>query len=173
MGTFNMTQLAARHMRTRKYGRIVNFVSRAGLHGTVGAGPYGAGKGGIYGFTNVVFRELAPLGILVNAVNPAATRTRMVMDAVERAKQQGLDPAQAERMLSVVQEPERLAVVVAGLCAEACTVTGQYFFVQHDSIGLFSPISAGKTLIRPGGWTPQEFVDALPGLDIPPPVSIY
>jgi 3-oxoacyl-[acyl-carrier protein] reductase len=78
VGTFNCIRAAAPGMRARGDGRIVNLVSRAGLVGMVGNAAYGAGKGGVFGLTNVVSRELAAFGITVNAVNPSATDTRMV-----------------------------------------------------------------------------------------------
>src|SRR5262245_57124815 len=88
-GTFNTIRCAAPHMRTRGWGRIVNLVSRAGLVGIPGTAAYAAGKGAVFALTNVAARDLAPSGITVNAVNPGSTGTRMVLDAVERAKAQG------------------------------------------------------------------------------------
>src|SRR5262245_50356009 len=88
-GTFNTIRCVAPHMRTRRWGRIVNLVSRAGLVGIPGTAAYAAGKGAVFALTNVAARDLAPSGITVNAVNPGSTGTRMVLDAVERAKAQG------------------------------------------------------------------------------------
>src|SRR5262245_29355617 len=88
-GTFNAIRCATPHMRARGWGRIVNLVSRAGLVGIPGTAAYAAGKGAIFALTNVAARDLAPSGITVNAVNPGSTGTRMVLDAVERAKAQG------------------------------------------------------------------------------------
>ena len=58
-GTFYCTRHASVHMKEQGYGRILNVVSRAGLVGASGAAAYGAGKGGIYGFTNVAARDVA------------------------------------------------------------------------------------------------------------------
>ena len=58
-GTFYCTRHASVHMKEQGYGRILNVVSRAGLVGASGTAAYGAGKGGIYGFTNVAARDLA------------------------------------------------------------------------------------------------------------------
>src|SRR5207237_8788551 len=46
-GTFFCTQAAARHMARRKYGRIVNLSSVAGLIGPIDLAAYGAAKAGI------------------------------------------------------------------------------------------------------------------------------
>src|SRR5262245_45257164 len=89
LGTFNCIRCAAPHLRARGGGRIVNLVSRAGLVGVPGTAAYAAGKGAVFALTNVAARDLKPFGITVNAVNPGSTGTRMVLDAVERAKAQG------------------------------------------------------------------------------------
>src|SRR5690606_1934672 len=88
-GTFFCTRHAIPHMMEKRRGRIVNLVSRAGLIGVPANAAYGAGKGGVFGFTNVVARDLAPYGITVNAVNPSSTEARMVLPAVETFRQQG------------------------------------------------------------------------------------
>ena len=107
-GTFHCTRRAVGGMRERGWGRVVNIVSRAGLLGSAGASAYAAGKAGIYGLTNSASRDLGRYGITVNNVNPAATHTRMIDDAVERARARGLDTSSAERMLAVAQAPERV-----------------------------------------------------------------
>jgi NAD(P)-dependent dehydrogenase (short-subunit alcohol dehydrogenase family) len=62
-------------MCERRYGRIVNTSSAAGLFGNFGQANYGAAKAGIAGLTKVLALEGAPHGIAVNAITPiAATR---------------------------------------------------------------------------------------------------
>jgi len=75
-GTFNGIRCAAPYMQRRRWGRIVNLVSRAGLIGIPGSAGYAAGKSAVFALTNVAARDLAPFGIAVNAVNPASTETR-------------------------------------------------------------------------------------------------
>src|SRR5690606_27987893 len=117
-GSFHCARRIAPHMMERGYGRIVNFVSRSALIGNVGRSAYGAAKGGVYGLSNVIARDLAPHGILVNAVSPAATRTRLVTESLERGLAQGMDPAHAKAVLGLAQEPENVAAVVAFLCSD-------------------------------------------------------
>lgn len=172
-GTFNCIRRAVPHMMERKYGRIVNFVSRGGLVGSEGVSAYGAGKGAIFGFTNVIARELQPHNILVNGVNPAATRTRMVTGTVEKAKELGLDVGRAERMLAVVQEPEEVAPVAAFLCAEELEFAGQYFFAQAGLVSLLEPIQFPKKLYKSGRWTAAELLEASRELKIAPLAKVY
>ena len=66
-------RLAGPHMRARGWGRIINISSLAGQQGTaVNGAHYAASKAGILALTKVVARELAPDGVTVNAVAPAA-----------------------------------------------------------------------------------------------------
>ena len=76
-GPFNCIRHAAPVMMRQRHGRIVNMVSRGGLLGSAGHAPYGAGKAGQWGLANCLSKELAPYGITINCVSPAATRTRM------------------------------------------------------------------------------------------------
>ncbi len=73
-GTYNCIRAICDHMRERKYGRIVNVTSAAGLEGTIGQINYSAAKAGILGITKSAARELGRknYGITVNAISPAA-----------------------------------------------------------------------------------------------------
>ena len=173
-GTYYCTRHACEGMRERGWGRVVNIVSRAGLIGSAGTAAYATGKGGIYGFTNAVSRDLAPFGITVNAVNPAATRTRMVEEAAERAATRGLGDSYSRRILAAAQDPESVAAAVAALCSdEAANVSGQTLFVQGESVGLFDPLRVGRELRIDGGWTPEALAEALANLDLPPLGELY
>lgn len=162
-GTFFCTRHAVTHMMEKRWGRIVNLVSRAGLVGIPGNVAYGAGKGGVFGFTNVICRDLAPYGITVNAVNPSSTETRQVTTAVERFRAEGGDAAvRAENLMKAVQRPEEVAVLIASLCSEeAGAINGQVFFVAKSEIGVFAPMHVGQRTSKPGSWSVGELVDAL------------
>jgi NAD(P)-dependent dehydrogenase (short-subunit alcohol dehydrogenase family) len=145
-GTFNGIRCAAPHMRQRRWGRIVNLVSRAGLVGMPGAAAYAAGKGAVFALTNVAARDLAPFGITVNAVNPASTETRMVTGAVERGRAAGGEAAErAEKLLATLQKPEDVARLIAALCLDdAAAITGRVFLVARDRVGLFRPLDVDQ-----------------------------
>lgn len=173
-GTFNCTRQAVPGMIEQGRGRVVNLVSRAGLLGSAGAAAYAAGKGGIYAFTNAVARDLEPLGVTVNNVNPAATHTRMVDGALERAIEQGADPASAERMLALAQQPEQIAAVIAFLCTDqAGGISGQTFFVQGNAVGLFAPLAVTQTLLSDEDWTPESLAEAAQRLQLHPLGQLY
>jgi NAD(P)-dependent dehydrogenase (short-subunit alcohol dehydrogenase family) len=162
-GTFFCTRHAITHMMAKRWGRIVNLVSRAGLVGVPANAAYGAGKGGVFGFTNVIARDLADFGITVNGVNPSSTETRMVLTAVETFRRQGGDAAiRADNLMKVAQKPEDVAVLIASLCSEeASGINGQIFFVAKGEIGLFQPITIGERTQREGSWNVDELIDSL------------
>jgi 3-oxoacyl-[acyl-carrier protein] reductase len=165
-GTFNTIRCVAPHMRARGWGRIVNLVSRAGLVGIPGTAAYAAGKGAIFGLTNVAARDLVSSGVTVNAVNPGSTGTRMVLDAVERAQGQGGSEAvaRAARMQAVLQAPEDVAALIAALCTEeAGHLTGQVFFVGRGEVGLFRPLAVDQTTSVPGGSSVEALLTVVGG----------
>ena len=70
------TQAAAASMIARRQGAIINIVSIAGHNGGgPGAGAYAAAKAGLTAFTKSSAKELAPLGVRVNAVSPGVIAT--------------------------------------------------------------------------------------------------
>jgi 3-oxoacyl-[acyl-carrier protein] reductase len=75
-GAFLCTRAVVPHMKERRYGRIVNIVSRAWL-GNPGQSNYSASKGGLVSLTRTLALELARDGIAVNAVAPGLIDTPM------------------------------------------------------------------------------------------------
>lgn len=80
-GTFYCTQAAAREMAKRRYGRIVNLSSIAGLIGPIDLAAYGASKAGIVGLTRAAALDLADYGITVNAIAPGPIETELMLGA--------------------------------------------------------------------------------------------
>jgi 3-oxoacyl-[acyl-carrier protein] reductase len=78
-GTFYCTQVAAREMAKRKYGRILNISSVAGLIGPIDLAAYGAAKAGIVGLTRAAALDLADFGITVNAIAPGPIETELML----------------------------------------------------------------------------------------------
>ncbi|MDX9821123.1 MAG: SDR family oxidoreductase [Syntrophales bacterium] len=74
-GTYLCSRKAARLMRERKCGKIVNISSIAGRRASPGMGVYGIAKAGIEMLTKIMAMELAAANIQVNAVAPGLVRT--------------------------------------------------------------------------------------------------
>lgn len=84
MGAVHTSQAVLPGMLERGAGRIVNVSSIAGLRGAPYATAYVAAKHALVGLTRALAEELAPKGIMVNAVCPGYTDTDLVSDAVRR-----------------------------------------------------------------------------------------
>jgi len=76
-GAFLCTSAVANHMRERKYGKIINVISTAGIYGTVGQINYASAKAGLIGFTKSASRELGRYGINVNCIEIGVIETEM------------------------------------------------------------------------------------------------
>jgi NAD(P)-dependent dehydrogenase (short-subunit alcohol dehydrogenase family) len=74
-GMVNVTKAALPVMRERRSGRIIQISSIGGRHGTPGVGAYQTAKWGLEGFSEVLAKELAPLGIKVTIIEPGGFRT--------------------------------------------------------------------------------------------------
>jgi NAD(P)-dependent dehydrogenase (short-subunit alcohol dehydrogenase family) len=74
-GTIIVTKAALPYFRERKAGHFVQFSSMGGRIGPPGRGPYSAAKWGVEGFSEVLSREVAPLGIKVTIIEPGGFRT--------------------------------------------------------------------------------------------------
>lgn len=72
---FYCNRAAARHMKDKGQGRIVNIASVAGKEGNPNASAYSASKAAVIGLTKSLGKELATWGVTVNAVAPAAVET--------------------------------------------------------------------------------------------------
>ncbi|MEZ0167780.1 SDR family NAD(P)-dependent oxidoreductase [Microvirga sp. TS319] len=80
IGSFVVSREAARRMRERGGGSIVNIASVSGVTGNKGRVAYGASKGGVITMTKVMAVELASLGIRVNAIAPGPIETPLVRE---------------------------------------------------------------------------------------------
>jgi NAD(P)-dependent dehydrogenase (short-subunit alcohol dehydrogenase family) len=131
-GCFLCTQLAARHMRERGGGRIVNIGSGCNKVAFPRLVDYTASKGGIEMLTKVAAVELAPDGITVNCVAPGAIE-------IERTKHEAGDYAGTWARLTPagrVGTPQDVAHAVVFFSTDAASfITGQTLWVDG---GLFS-----------------------------------
>jgi len=80
IGSFVVAREAARLMRERGGGSIVNIASVSGFMGNKGRVAYGASKGAVITMTKVMAVELAPFGLRVNAIAPGPIETPLVQE---------------------------------------------------------------------------------------------
>lgn len=113
-GTWNGTRLAANIMREQQSGSIINMSSISGKVGFIGQTNYSAAKAGIVGLTKAAAKELAYLGIRVNAIQPGLIRSAMTEAMPERIWEAKL----AEVPMGRAGEPEEVAKVALFLASD-------------------------------------------------------
>ncbi|GLX70562.1 oxidoreductase [Paenibacillus glycanilyticus] len=74
-GVVNVTKAALPLLREQGYGHIVQFSSIGGRTGAPGLGAYQMSKWAVEGFSEVLAKEVAPLGIKVTLIEPGGFRT--------------------------------------------------------------------------------------------------
>jgi NAD(P)-dependent dehydrogenase (short-subunit alcohol dehydrogenase family) len=137
-GLYEASKAAARVMRARGSGRIINIASIAGLVPLRLQCAYVAAKAGVVNLTRAMALELGPYGILVNAVAPGSTLT----EGTRRLfyGEDGSFHSHVQRMLDHVPlgrpgRPEEIAVAVLFLADPENSYTN------------------GHILTVDGGWT--------------------
>ncbi|TAK36729.1 MAG: SDR family NAD(P)-dependent oxidoreductase [Chloroflexota bacterium] len=168
-GHFAVSRAAAVVFRERRWGRIINTSSEAGL-GNVGQANYSAAKEGIIGLTRTLALELGRYGVTTNAIRPRAG-TRMTLNdeiraqAEKAAKMGKTQFADAMKQLES-SKPEYVAPLVVWLCTDdAAHVNGRTFLIGGPTVGLFSEPELVRSMYSPRGfWTVDELLGAMPGI---------
>lgn len=109
---FRFTMSVLPIMRKRKYGKIVNISSGAGITGDFSDPHYAAAKGGVIALTKELAHELAKDHINVNSVAPGLVDTRM-------ARIRPWEDEIADTLWYRVGQPEDIAYAVAYLVSAA------------------------------------------------------
>ncbi|MFN2529610.1 MAG: SDR family NAD(P)-dependent oxidoreductase [Candidatus Baltobacteraceae bacterium] len=127
-GPFLCTQAVVQDMMDRKWGRIINIASTAGLHGAPYLTAYTASKHGLIGMTRALAAELDSYGITVNAICPGYVDTDMLELAIKNTvASTGMTAHAARKTLAGMNPegrivtPKEVADTVVDYCASPMT----------------------------------------------------
>lgn len=136
-GAFLASRIAARGMKARGYGKILNIASVAGLAGSpsevMDAAAYSASKGALIALTRDLAVKWGPFGIRVNALAPGFFPTRMTEKLLARTEQL----VRERTPLGRIGKTGELAAAALYLCSPASDyVTGQVLAVDGGMTAL-------------------------------------
>lgn len=130
IAVIEMVQLVARLMQRNGGGSIVNIASVTAVLGSPGQSAYSATKGAIMSFTKSAAKELAPLGIRVNAVAPGIVKTERFAELYEQSGEK-IDARIQRIALGRLGTPEDIAHACAFLGSDRATyISGQILGVD-------------------------------------------
>jgi NAD(P)-dependent dehydrogenase (short-subunit alcohol dehydrogenase family) len=165
-GTFNMMRHASEYFRKevkaknqkRKFGRIINTASDAGLLGNAGQINYGAAKAGIANMTLIGSMEMKKYAT-INCIVPMA-RTRLTTDATpkmaalfDKKDKAGMD----------VFHPSNAAPLIAFLASDkARSINGEVFRIAGDKLWIWRGWHTVNRIDNNGKkFTPQIIADRI------------
>lgn len=123
-GAINLTNAVMPHMIDAGYGRIVHVASIAGKEGNPNMAPYNASKSGMIGFVKGVAKEVASLGVTVNAIAPAVIRSPMNDDVTDETMKYMVSRIPMGRL----GEPAEVAEIIAFIVSPECSFTTGFVF---------------------------------------------
>ncbi|MBR2456461.1 MAG: SDR family oxidoreductase [Bacteroidaceae bacterium] len=130
IAVIEMVQLVSRLMQRNGGGSIVNIASVTAVLGSPGQSAYSATKGAIISFTKSAAKELAPLGIRVNAVAPGIVKTERFAELYEQSGEK-IDARIQRIALGRLGTPEDIAHACAFLGSDrSAYISGQILGVD-------------------------------------------
>ena len=126
-GAFRVARTFGKIFFRKKAGKMLFISSVAGTHGGRGQSNYAASKAGLEALVRSLAVEMAPRGVLVNAIAPGPIESKMTKDVMNLASEEVLRRIPLHRL----GKPEEIAAFTAHfLSPEISWVTGQTFAID-------------------------------------------
>ena len=141
-GVFLMSRAAISHMRSARWGRIVNVSSAVFRYGALHRTAYAASKAAVSGFSRSLAMDVAGSGITVNAVCPGSILTARARNTTgEMLGFVDLEAGLAKRARAIPAgrhgRAAEVAATIAFLCSDAAGyITGQDLFIDGGGMPL-------------------------------------
>jgi 3-oxoacyl-[acyl-carrier protein] reductase len=126
IGTFLFSREAARLMQKQKFGRIINFSTVAVPLKLEGEAIYASSKAAVEELTHILARELAEMGITVNAIGPTPIETDLIRGIPEEKIQKLLN-RQAIKRYGRIEDIINLVDFI--IRPESGFITGQVIYL--------------------------------------------
>jgi NAD(P)-dependent dehydrogenase (short-subunit alcohol dehydrogenase family) len=139
---FRVTRALVPSMINKKWGRIINIASNAGVSGYGYSTAYCAAKHALVGMTRALAIDLARTGVTINALCPGWVETQMADEAVTRiAAKTGRSEDEARTQLAAMSPqrrmitPDEVAHAALMLCAEGARgIHGQTLVIDGGAV---------------------------------------
>ncbi len=132
-GAMRCSRLAARHMKEKGWGRIINIGSILSFVAIAQRAAYASSKAGLVGMTRAMALDLAPHGVTVNALCPGVFKTEINRPILN-------DPDYLKEFLKQIP---------LGAMGDPEQLMGAAVFLASDAGGYVT----GTALMVDGGWT--------------------
>ncbi len=142
---FHTSRLAIPHMKSKKWGRIIQTASAHSLVASPFKSAYVTAKHGLAGFTKTIALETATFGITANCISPGYVWTPLVENQIpDTMKARNMTRDQVMNDVLLAGQPTKEFVTVEQVAAVA-------MFLCSDAAANIT----GANLSVDGGWTAQ------------------
>ncbi len=142
MATVRMMRAVIPTMISQKYGRIVNVIGNTGLQPSPRLLPGSAANAALLAISKGLAEEVAPHGIVVNALNPGPTQTERWTTLMNRLAQS------SQRTVAEV-EKDYTSQIPLGKLGKPEDLAGLIVFLASDRAANM----IGASITADGGWT--------------------
>jgi NAD(P)-dependent dehydrogenase (short-subunit alcohol dehydrogenase family) len=134
LGPFLCAKAVAPHMKSQRWGRIINVASTSALKGLANMAHYVTSKGAVITFTRVLARELGAWNITANALAPGLTLSDQILQNADHIEHFG-EAIRKSRSIQRDAVPGDLVGTVSFLASDdAAFMTGQTLCVEGGAI---------------------------------------